>query len=154
VQVADNPSGSLGTSNGIGALRWQVTLYRRDQMPGPGNAISENLVALATVHADIQPTYPSTFYLGVQVDTPVTHLIRVRWFDYVETTNVIMRTTTRPSDTTNRTELYRVRRVKELAGRKRFVEIEVELERVKTTAGDTEAEREALFAEGQPAPLH
>jgi hypothetical protein len=152
--LPDNPTGSLPASNGIGALRWQVTLYRRDQLPGPGNAISENLVPLATVHADIQSTYPSTFYLGVQVDTPVTHLIRLRWFDYVETTNVIMRTTTRPSDTTNRTELYRVRRVKELAGRKRFIEIEAELERVKTTTGDTDAEREALFAENPPAPLH
>jgi hypothetical protein len=152
--LPDNPSGLLPASNGIGALRWQVTLYRRDQMPGPGNAISENLVPIATVHADIQPTYPSTFYLGVQVDTPITHLIRVRWLDYVETTNVIMRTTTRPSDTTNRTELYRVRRVKEIAGRKRFIELECELERVQTTSGDTDAERELLFAENPPAPLH
>ena len=58
----------------------------------------------------------------------------------------------RPTDGTNRTELYRVRRVKEIAGRKRFIELEVELERVKTTAGDTDAEREALFAEGATAP--
>jgi hypothetical protein len=153
--LPDNPSGCLPSSTGIGALRWQVTLYRRDQAPGSNNAIAENLVPLATVHADIQPTYPSTFYLGVQVDTPVTHMIRMRWADYVETTNVIMRTTTRPTDGTNRTELYRVRRVKEIAGRKRFCEMECELERVKTTAGDTDAEREALFAEGlQVMPLH
>ena len=67
------------------------------------------------------------------VDTPVTHLIRLRWADYVETTNVIMRTTTRPTDGTLRTELYRVRRVKELAGRKRFIELECELEKALTT---------------------
>jgi hypothetical protein len=153
--MPDNPTGQLPASNGIGALRWQVTLYRRDQVPGSGNAITEHLVPIATVHADIHPTYPSTFYLGVQVDTPVTHLIRLRWADYVETTNVVMRTTIRPSDSTNRSEIYRVRRVKEIAGRKRFCEMECELERVKTTEGDSDAEREALFGEGlHPMPLH
>jgi hypothetical protein len=60
-----------------------------------------------------------------------------------------MRTTKRASDDTFRTELFRVRRHKEVAGRKRFVELECELERVQTTTGDSDAERESLFAEGQ-----
>lgn len=145
--MPDNPSGSLPYSTGIGSLRWLVTLYRRDQSPGPNSAISENLVPIAKVHADIQPTYPGTFYGSAVVDTPVSHLIRMRWVDYVETIYVVMRTTTRPSDGTKRTELYRVRRVKELAGRKRFVELECEFERTKTTVGDTDEEREAEFAE-------
>lgn len=149
--MPDNPSGQLTVSNGIGALRWLVMLYRRDQAPGPNGAISESLVLIATVHADIQPTYPSTYYNSAQIDIPVTHLIRTRWLDYVETTHVIMRTTTRPSDDTNRTELYRVRRIKEVGGRKRYCEFEVELERVHTTEGDTDAEREQLFAEGAGA---
>jgi head-tail adaptor len=146
--LTDNPAGQLGTSNGIAALRWQVTLYRRDQAPAPNGAISENLVPIATVHADIQPTYPSTFYSSAQIDTPVTHLIRTRWLDYVENVYVIMRTTTRPTDGTFRTEIFRIRRVKEVGGRKRFTEFEAELERVHTTTGDTDAERESLFAEG------
>ena len=145
--MPDNPSGALPYTTGIGSLRWLVTLYRRDQAPGPNSAISENLVPIATVHADIQPTYPGTFYNSAAIDTPVSHLIRMRWVDYVETTNVVMRTTSRPTDATQRTELYRVRRVKELAGRKRFCELECELERSKTTVGDTDAEREAEFAE-------
>ena len=145
--MPDNPSGTLPYSTGIGALRWLVTLYRRDQSPGPNSGISENLVPIAQVHADVQATYPGTFYNSAAIDTPVSHLIRVRWVDYVETTCVIMRTTTRPTDGTQRTELYRVRRVKELAGRKRFCELECELERSKTTEGDTDAEREAEFAE-------
>lgn len=145
--MPDNPSGPIGTPSGIAALRWQVTLYRRDQTPGTNSGIDENLVPLATVRADIQPTYPSTFYASAQVDTPVTHLIRLRWADYVENTHVIMRTTRRPSDETYRTELYRVRRIKEVGGRKRFCEIEAELEQVGTTQGDTDAERESLFAE-------
>jgi hypothetical protein len=145
--LPDNPSGLIGAANGIGALRWQVTLYRRDQAPGPNSAVTETLVPIAVVHADIQPTYPSTFYNSAQVDTPITHLIRTRWLDYVENVHVIMRTTTRPTDDTFRTELYRVRRVKEIAGRKRFCEFEAELERVHTTTGDTDAERESLFAE-------
>ncbi|HSS23995.1 MAG TPA: hypothetical protein VLL82_06245, partial [Mycobacterium sp.] len=74
-------------------------------------------------------------------------LIRTRWLDYIENTFVIMRSTMRPTDGTLRTELFRVRRVKEIAGRKRFCEFEVELERVKTTEGDSDEERELLFAE-------
>lgn len=145
--MPDNPSGSLPAQSGIGQLRWLVTLYRRDQGPGPGGAISEALTPIANVHADVQPTYPSTFYLSAQIDTPVTHLVRLRWQDYVETTHVIARSTWRPSDGTIRTELFRVRRIKEIGGRKRFVELECELERVATTEGDSDAERELVFAE-------
>jgi hypothetical protein len=142
-----NPTGQF--DDGIGALRWLVTLYRRDQNPDTAStAIVETLVPIATTHADIVATYPGTFYNSVAVDTPVSHLIRMRWQDYVETTHVIMRSTLRPSDGTQRTELYRVRRIKETGGRKRFVEIETELEAARTTADDSDAERERIFAEG------
>lgn len=151
--MPDNPSGQLPVDNGIGSLRWLVTLYRRNQAPDPSLGITEDLVRIADVHADIQPTYPGTFYNSAAIDTPVSHLIRTRWLDYVETTHVIMRTTTRPNDGTQRTELYRVRRVKEIAGRKRFAEFECELERAKTTADDSDAEREANFAENPPMPV-
>lgn len=149
--MADNPTGQIGTSNGIAALRWRVTLYRRDQFPGPNGAITEDFVPIATVQADIQPTYPSTFYNSAAIDTPISHLVRTRWADYVENTHIIMRSTMRPSDGTTRTELYRVRRLKEVGGRKRFAEFECELERSKTTQGDTDAEREQLFAESAGA---
>lgn len=148
--MPDNPSGQLNLSNGVAALRWRVTLYRRDQAPGPNSAIAETLVPIATVQADVQPTYPSTFYGSAQVDIPITHMIRVRWLDYVDNVHVIMRTTKRPSDETYRTELFRVRRLKEVAGRKRFAEFEVELEQTHTTTGDSDAERESIFAENAP----
>ncbi|HSR78754.1 MAG TPA: head-tail adaptor protein [Xanthobacteraceae bacterium] len=144
--MPDNPAGSLPSANGIGALRWKVSMYRRLQDPGPHSAISESFIPIVTVRADVQPTYPTTFAASAEVDAPITHLIRARWLDYVENTYVIFRTTKRP-DETFRTELFRVRRVKEIAGRKRFVEIEVELEKVKTTQGDSDEERELLFAE-------
>jgi Phage head-tail joining protein len=154
--MPDNPTGAIPGSSGIGALRWQVRLYRRDQSPGPNNALSDNFVKLGTVRADIQPIYPSTFYASAQIDTPVTHLIRMRWTDYLDGTHIIGRTTIRPNDGTFRTELFRVRRIKELAGRKRFVEIEVEFERVKTTETDSDAEFEQMFAEGAATvtPFH
>lgn len=172
--MPENNSGRLPSSVGIGSLRWRVTLYRRDQAPDPGLGIKETLVPIATVQADIQPTYPSTFYNAVAVDTPVSHLIRTRWQDYIENTHVIMRSTLRPSDPTQtiwddgatrwddgetvwdgasnatgpeRTELFRVRRIKEIAGRKRFVEFECELERAHTTYGDSDATRQAEFME-------
>jgi len=151
--MPSNPTGGLPNGNGIGSLRWLVSLYKRLQAPGPNSAISETLVPLAEVHADIQPTYPTTHYASAQVDIPITHLIRLRWLDYVETVVVVMRSTTRPNDGTIRTELFRVRRVKEVGGRKRFAELECELESVKTTQGTTDAERETAFAEN-PAVLH
>jgi head-tail adaptor len=148
-----DPAGGLSNSNGIGSLRWLVTLYRRLQAPGPDSAITETFVPLATVHADIQPTYATTHYASAQVDTPITHLIRLRWLDYVENVVIVIRGTTRPNDGSIRTELFRVRRVKEVAGRKRFVELECELESVKTTADDSDAGRESAFAEN-PATFH
>lgn len=107
---------------------------------------------IATTHADIQSTYPGTFYASAQVDTPVTHMIRLRWTDYVENIYVIGRVTKRPSDETLRAELYRVRRVKETGGRKRFVEIECELEKV-LTVSTTDPSEFAAFAENPPV-LH
>lgn len=145
--MPDNPSGMLTATSGIGSLRWLVTLFRRDQMPGPDGAVSERFHRLAKVHADIQPTYPSTFYLSAQIEGPITHMIRLRWQDYPETTNVITRTTRRPSDDSLRAEIFRVRRVKEVGGRKRFVEIEAEFERWASPTGDSDDELELAFAE-------
>lgn len=146
--MPDNPTGQLGSSNGIAALRWQVRLFRRDQVPGPDGAIDENYVLIAVVQADVQPTYPSTFYSSAAIDIPISHLIRTRWLDYVENVHVIKRVTKRPSDGTFRTEQFRVRRIKEVGGRKRFTEFEVEFEYVRTTETDSDEEFARLFAEG------
>lgn len=81
-----------------------------------------------TVHADIQPIAPMTFVAGQQTDRPITHRIIIRWLDWLDQTWVIIRRTTRPDDQTKRQEVYRVRRVAEIEGRKRFLELLVELE--------------------------
>jgi head-tail adaptor len=147
--VADNPSGALPGASGIGALRWLVTLLRRDQSPAANLAIDEDLVPIATVHADIQPTYASTFYQSTQVDTPITHMIFIRWADYPQTIDAVRRTTIRPGSAgTSRTELFRVRRTKEINGRKRFLAMECELEHARTTPADaTEGELEDMLTE-------
>jgi hypothetical protein len=154
--MPDNPSGSLPYKTGIGSLRWQVSLYSRPMDADPNSpGMTEDLVRVGPdVHADIQPTYPSTFYGSMQIERPITHLIRLRWLDYLDNVHVVFRTTVRPSDGTFRTEAYRVRRCKELAGRKRFLELEVELEKNFTTAGDSDAERIAVFCENPPASVH
>lgn len=146
--MPDNPSGQLTASSGIGALRWKVTLYRRDQAPGPDSAIDENLVKIGDVQADVAPSFMSTFYQTTQVDTPVTHIITCRWLDYLPTIDVVARTTLRP---TPRTELYRVRRTKEIAGRKRFLQMECELEHSRFVPDDSDAERNRLLTEPYPA---
>ncbi len=137
-----DPSSALTV--GLGTLRWLVTLYRRDQRPADDMAIIENLVPIATVHADIAPTYASTFYASTQVDAPVTHMISVRWLDYPSTIEVVARTTLYP---TPRTELFRVRRTKEVGGRKRFLQMECELEHSRPLSDDSDAARNTWLAE-------
>jgi head-tail adaptor len=145
--LPDNPSGQLTASTGIGALRWKVTLYRRDQTPADDLALQETLVRVASVSADIQPTFPSTFYQSTQVDQPVTHLITIRWQDYPPTIDVVTRVTERANDGSLRGELYRVRRTMELAGRKRFLRMECELERSRTLPDDADGTLNALLTE-------
>jgi head-tail adaptor len=144
--VPDNPTGALTASTGVGVLRWVVTLYRRDQEPADDLALQERLVPIATVHAAIDPTYASTFYQSTQVDAPVTHMITIRWQDYPETIDVVARSTDRPGGT-QRTELFRVRRTKEVGGRKRFLQMECEIEHARTTPDDGHATRNALLTE-------
>ena len=145
--MPDNPTGQLTGTTGIGALRWRVTLYRRDQMPADDLALSETLVRVAAVYANIEPTYPSTFYQSTQVDTPITHMITIRWQDYPPTIDVIARVTERPPDGSLRGELYRVRRTMELAGRKRFLRMECELEHSRTLPDDADGTINALLTE-------
>lgn len=130
-----NPTGAL--VGAIGSLRWVVTLCRRDQAPADDMALVETLVPIATVHADIQPTYASTFYQSTQVDTPITHMIAIRWQDYPATIEVVLRSTRRPDNGGTRTELFRVRRTKEVGGRKRFLQMECELEHSRIIDGAT-----------------
>ena len=136
---------------GIGSLRWLVTLYRRDQAPAEDLALEETLVPLATVHADIQPTYPSTFYQSTQIDTPITHMVSIRWQNYPPTIDVVARSTTL-NDGTQRTELFHVRRTKEIAGRKRFLQMECELEHSRMTPDDSDATRNLYLTEPYPVP--
>jgi head-tail adaptor len=144
--MPDNPSGALTASVGLGSLRWRVTLYRRDQAPADDLALQESLVPIATVHAAIEPTYASTFYASTQVDTPVTHMITIRWADYPATIDVVIRSTDRPGGG-QRSELFRVRRTKEVGGRKRFLQMECELEHARTTPDDGDGTRNALLTE-------
>jgi hypothetical protein len=114
----------------IGQLRWPVTLYQRKQTATPGESgITETPLNETPLHADIQPVGAMMFYgiLNADPDQPVTHRIRMRWTDYLDFTNAIQRVTNRP-DGTQRVETFRVRRIQEVEGRKRWVQIDVELE--------------------------
>ena len=142
--MPDDPSGALAAS--IGALRWVVTLYRRDQAPADDLAITETLVPIATVHANIQPSRPSTLYQSTQIDGPVTHMIDIRWQNYPRTVDVVVRSTTLPNGLL-RSEIFRVRRSTEIAGRKRFIRMECELEHARPTPDDSDTTRNALLTE-------
>lgn len=144
--MPDNPTGSLPAQSGIGALKWWVTLYTRNQAPAGDLALQETLTPIASVWADIQPSYASTFLMSTQVDGPITHMVNIRWQDYPQTIDVVIRSEER-RDGTMRTELYRVRRTKEVGGRKRFIQMECEQEHSRTTPDDSDATRNALLTE-------
>jgi hypothetical protein len=112
---------------GIADLRWPVIIARRDQSPSPDGAISEELTNILQVRADVQPIGALTFLEGQQTDRPITHRIRMRWLDWLDQTHVVIRESRR-ADNTLRREVFRIRRVKELGGVKRFIELEVEQE--------------------------
>lgn len=114
---------------GITQLRWRVSIAKRVQTPSPGNGIAENFNVLAQAWADVQPLGGLTFWSAAQTDTPVTHHVVLRWVDYLDNTFAILRTTTTPSGA-SRSEVFRVRRVGEWGGRKRFTILDVELETV------------------------
>lgn len=111
----------------IGNLRWLVNIVRRSQAPDSGTGIAETAIPVATAYADIEASRPMTFYGSVQVDSPVTHMITMRWRPFLDTTHAITRQTNLP-DGKVRIETFRIRRIMEIAGRKRFVKIECELE--------------------------
>lgn len=111
----------------VGTLRWPVVIAQRTQAPSTAGGITEALTDVMDVYADIHPTGALTFYSGVQVDTPITHRITIRWLDWIDTTHVIFRRTTRP-DGSVRQETFRIRRIMEIDGRKRFCSLECEQE--------------------------
>jgi hypothetical protein len=112
----------------IGRLRWPVALVNRLQTPESDNAgILEGYQLLGIVHADIQFLRPTTFWLSQQTDIPVTHRIIIRWVDYLDNTQAVLRSTILRNNT-QRYEVYRIRRLMEMGGRKRMVAIEAELE--------------------------
>jgi hypothetical protein len=58
----------------------------------------------------------------MQTDTPVSHIIWIRWVNVLDNTQAIKRLTRLPNGLI-RTEIFRVRRYKEVDGRKRWVDI-------------------------------
>lgn len=90
-------------------------------------SIAETLENLISVHADIQPIAPMTFVGAVATDRPITDRIYIRWLDWIDMTHVIVRSTLR-LDRSTRIQVYRIRKIGEVQGRKRFLEILAELE--------------------------
>ena len=108
------------------------------QTPDSTNGILETLINPREVWADVQPIGPMTFWGSMQTETPVTHRITLRWVGYIDNTWVVIRTsappTQQPAPQTDqgygqqRLEVFRVRRVLEIDGRKRFTGLDCELE--------------------------
>ena len=115
------------TDTPLGTLRWKLSIYRRNQAPASdGYRIAETETHIADVWGDVQPTGAMTFLGSVQTDAPITHRIRIRWRYGLDERCEIRRATTAPDGSTI-TETFRIRRANDLDGRKRFLNLEVEL---------------------------
>lgn len=130
----------------IGQLRWPVTIARRVQTPaGDGSGVAETLRHVLATNAKIAPLGAVSYYGAAAVDTPFTHKVWVRYLDWLDTRHVILRATRTP-DGSYRSELFRIRRVGDWEGRKRFSYLEVEEER------QIEAELDPVGAEAPRSP--
>ncbi len=113
----------------IGELRWPVLIYRREQAPAVNSmGIDETLEPFARRRAKIEASRGLAFRESIQIDSPVTHMIWMRWVWGLDDTFAVLRDTFAP-DGRRRREVFRVRRILEMGGRKRFVQVEAELER-------------------------
>ena len=112
----------------ISELRYPVLLARRDQVPDSDTGITETLANMITVRAKIEDAYPQTYYAAAQTDRPFTHMVWLRFIGWLDTTYVIIRKSFLP-DLSWRYDVLRIRRVKELNGRKRFLVLECQQER-------------------------
>ena len=112
----------------VSRLKWPVYLATRLQIAqAGGTGINEVPSNAIKVHADIQAVGALTFWGGTQVDAPITHRIFIRWIEAVDNTSTVIRQTLRRNGSL-RTERFRVRRWRELGGRKVYAMLEVELE--------------------------
>lgn len=111
----------------IHELRYPVYISRRLQVPNPTTGIIEWLVETVYIHAKIEPLYATTFYSAQETDRPITHMIWIRHLDWLGTTHVVLRDRILRSGVIQQ-DTYRIRRIKETAGRQRFMELEVEME--------------------------
>lgn len=103
-------------------------IARRDQVPDPDSTgVLEPLAAGTLVHANIEPARPVTFYAAAQTDRQFTHMIYVRFLDWLDTSYVIVRDMRR-TDGSVRREVFRIRRTLEVNGRVVHLQIEAELE--------------------------
>lgn len=110
-------------------MRWPVYLATRLQIAQvDASGIDEQLENMTKVHADIQALGAMSYWNAAQNELPISHRVFIRWVEAVENTVVVIRQTIRP-DRSIRTEQFRVRRWKELGGRKRFVLLEVDEEK-------------------------
>lgn len=111
----------------IGELRWPVQICERLQAPAEDGSVAESLRPVLAVRARIEPIGAMTFWAAQQTDTPVTHRVTIRWTDTLTPRHVILRSTML-RDGSTREERFRVRRIKEVSGRQRWMLIEAELE--------------------------
>src|ERR1700727_989379 len=120
-----------GQPTSIGELRWPVKLALRNEAPTfDQTGITETITTIADVYASIEPMGLQTFLNSEQLDSPITHIVYIRWqpFDSLQMFNIILRTIFLPDNST-RTETFRIRRVQEWEGRHRYIRMDVELEK-------------------------
>ena len=89
-----------------------MTIAQRTQAPTGSNTIAEQYESLIVVRASVVPIGAATFVGAEQTDSPITHRIIIRWLDWLDMQNVVLRDTLR-RDNTTRTEVYRIRKIAE-----------------------------------------
>jgi head-tail adaptor len=106
----------------IGRMRWKCSIATRSVKPLNANSQvqTDQYTNIRLVYADIQPVSTFTFFNSKQIDNEITHKFYIRYQDVISMFDVILRNTINP-DGTSVQELFHIKRIAPIDGRKRFM---------------------------------
>lgn len=111
----------------IGQLRHRIWIGERVADPLNDGGVYESIAQPRRFSAAIEPVGTMVFQNGAQTGEAITHRIKIRWTDFPQMHWVAWRETLRPDGSTRR-EIFKIKRVSEINGEKRFLLLEAELE--------------------------
>ena len=112
----------------LGDFRWNITLATRQSVPAEGGGFIDQIGNQRNdVPAAIEPIAGTRFFKAHQVFNDATHEVTIRYEDAVEMFDIIIRYSVEP-DGREVQEIFHVKEMIDMDGRKQFLKIQCTLE--------------------------